>query len=129
MPKVERSGKRKAAPTVAGPRRKKPAKPASPRRKEPVKPVKSAKSAKSAGSSGSRSKPRPPARRARSPTRATPGGAELLEVQAVIVRYDLVCTIDSVIESNLTFGIAQLKAREHNDDNPGHDAAPIRQWR
>jgi hypothetical protein len=39
--------------------------------------------------------------------------------------FDVVCSIDKVLASNLDLGVAQVMAQEHNDVT-GHDAQPRR---
>ncbi len=49
------------------------------------------------------------------------------EVSEAIKLFDVVCSVDSVLASSLRFGAALKAAREHNEQNPGHDAEPIQQ--
>jgi hypothetical protein len=47
------------------------------------------------------------------------------EVIGAVKLFDVVCNIDGVLASSLGFGVADKMAREHNDDNPGHDADTV----
>lgn len=63
---------------------------------------------------------------------APPGGAAN-DTDEPVELYDVVCSIECVVASGLTFGPAQIAAREHNaahaahdPSKPTHDAQPIR---
>jgi hypothetical protein len=61
---------------------------------------------------------------ARSPVR--PEAKAVARDATVFVLYDLVCDVEGVLETELGFSIAEDKARDHNEANAGHDAAPVR---
>jgi hypothetical protein len=52
---------------------------------------------------------------------------DVLDIAEAIELFDVVCSVDSVLERSLDFGVAQSTARKHNKTHPGHDAKPIRQ--
>jgi len=109
---TKRTGKTKRQPGKATSRT--PAKsPAGKRR--PTATTKAKAKAKSKAAS-----PRRPVRARASPTLMAPpaAGVEL---------FDLVCSVEHVLERGLTFGVCQLKAQAHNASRPDHDAQPIRQ--
>lgn len=81
--------------------------------------------AKRRSTAGSR-RPQTPSRSSR-PKARSKAARSLLAVGAGVELYDLVCSIDDVLERGLAFAACAVKAQEHNDARPGHDAQPIRQ--
>jgi len=90
-----------------------------------------AKGTSRGGAAGSRrgAKARPAARVPKPASRAPrPKAARgLLPVTVAVELYDLVCSVEDVLERGLPFGLCEQRAQSHNDARPGHDAQPIRQ--